>query len=126
MKKQVIRTDGAPKALGPYSQGIRSGDLVFVSGQLGVDPKSGQFVEGGVTAQTKRALENMKAVLNAAGGDMGNLVKVTVLLKDMGDFKAVNEVYATFLGDDPPARAAYAVATLPLDALIEIEGIAAL
>jgi len=125
LKKEIIKTEAAPKALGPYSQAVKTGNLLFVSGQLGIDPSTGKFVEGGVREQAHKALENIEAILKAGGGDMGNLVKVTVLLDDMSDFAAVNEVYATFFTQDPPARAAYAVAKLPLGGLIEIESIAA-
>jgi len=122
--KTVIATDKAPAAIGPYSQGISACSLTITSGQLPVDPATGAFAEGGIGAQTRQSLENVKAVLAAAGLGMENVIKTTVFLKDMNDFAAMNEVYATFFPTNPPARSAVEVARLPKDAMIEIEAIA--
>lgn len=123
-EREVIATENAPAAVGPYSQGIRAGDFVFSAGQLGIDPATGKFVEGGVEAQARQALTNLQAVLEAAGTGLSRAVKVTVFLQDMGDFKAVNGIYAQFFTKDPPARSAVQVAALPLGGLVEIEAIA--
>ena len=125
MSKRVVRTDAAPAPFqgAPYSQAIVSGDLVFVSGQLGVDPASGQLVEGGIAEQTEQVLENVKAILEAAGSGLERLVKTTIFLADLGDFQALNEVYARFVGEEPPARATFQVAALPSGALVEIEAV---
>ena len=121
-----INTDKAPAAIGPYSQAIDSGaGLVFVSGQLPIDPVTGAFPEGGVKEQTKQSLLNAKAILEMAGLNLSNVVKTTVFLADMGDFAAMNEVYAQFFSAPFPARSAVAVKTLPKGALVEIECIAA-
>ena len=121
-----INTDKAPAAIGPYSQAIDSGaDLVFVSGQLPIDPATGAFPEGGVKEQAKQSLLNAKAILEMAGLNLSNVVKTTVFLADMGDFAAMNEVYAQFFSAPFPARSAVAVKTLPKGALVEIECIAA-
>jgi len=124
MTRQAVSTNGAPAAIGPYSQGIASGDLVFCSGQLGLDPVTGNLVEGGVEAQAERALRNLGAVLDVAGVGMGDLVKTTVFLADIDDFAAVNAVYAKFMPEPPPARSTFAVGALPKGGLIEIEAIA--
>ncbi len=124
MTKEIISTTKAPAAVGPYSQAIKAGGFVFVSGQIGLDPATGKFVEGGVAEQTRQVLDNLAAVLEAAGCDMTHVVKATVLLENMDDFKVVNSIYAERFDADPPARAAYAAAKLPLDALVEIEAIA--
>jgi 2-iminobutanoate/2-iminopropanoate deaminase len=123
MSRQPISTSGAPAAIGPYSQGIASGDLVFCSGQLGLDPATGQLVEG-VEAQAERALRNLAAVLDAAGCSWGDVVKTTLFLADIGDFGTVNGVYARFMPDPPPARSTFAVGALPKGGLVEIEAIA--
>lgn len=123
MTRQAISTNSAPGAIGPYSQAIDTGDLVFCSGQLGLDPATGQLVEG-VEAQAERALRNLAAVLDAAGVRMADLVKTTILLADIDDFAAVNAVYATFMPDPPPARSTFAVRDLPKGGLVEIEAIA--
>ena len=124
--KQRIDTSNAPAAIGPYSQAIDSGHgLVFVSGQLPIDPATGAFPEGGVQAQTRQSLTNAQAILKAAGLDLANVVKTTVFLADMGDFAAMNEVYAEFFSEPFPARSAVAVKTLPKNALVEVECIAA-
>jgi 2-iminobutanoate/2-iminopropanoate deaminase len=124
MTKQAISTDNAPGALGPYSQAVRTGNFLFLSGQLGIDPEVKGLVEGGVQAQTHQIFKNIKAVLEAAGANINQIVKATVFLKDMGDFKAVNEIYAQQFDPPFPARSAVAVKTLPLNVDIEIEVIA--
>ena len=124
--REVIATENAPAAVGPYSQGIRAGHLIFTAGQLGMDPTTGKLVEGGVEAQARQALTNLQAVLEAAGTSLDRAVKVTVFLQDIEDFKAVNGVYAQFFTQDPPARSAVQVAALPLGGLVEIEAIALL
>jgi 2-iminobutanoate/2-iminopropanoate deaminase len=124
MSRQAISTTSAPAAIGPYSQGIALDDLVFCSGQIGLDPASGVLVEGGVEAQAERALQNLAAVLDAAGCTFDDVVKTTVFLADMDDFAAVNAVYARFMPDPPPARSTFAVGALPKGARIEIEAIA--
>ena len=125
--KTAIATKDAPAAIGPYSQAIRSGDMLFASGQIGLDPATGQLIPGGITEQTKRVFENIKAVLAEAGIDLLHVVKTTVYLKTMSDFAAMNEVYAKYLAPEgvvAPARSTVAVAGLPKDALVEIEVIA--
>ena len=124
--KQIISTKNAPAAIGPYSQAVRAGDLLFVSGQIPVDPATGEVVEPTIQAQAKRSLENVKAVLEAAGGSLDNVVKTTVFLKNMDDFVEMNRVYQSFFQADCPARSAVQVAKLPKDVLVEIEAIAAL
>ncbi len=122
--KKVIATTAAPAAIGPYSQAIDCGEFVFTSGQIGSDPATGKFVDGGVQAQTAQAMKNIQAVLAAAGLTLDNVVKTTVLLADIADFAAVNEVYASFFeGTTYPARCAYQVSALPAGALVEIETI---
>ena len=124
--KQRINTENAPAAIGPYSQAIDSGTgLIFVSGQLPIDPATGAFPEGGVQEQTRQSLTNAKAILEAAGLSLANVVKTTVFLADMGDFAAMNEIYAQFFSEPFPARSAVAVKTLPKGALVEVECIAA-
>jgi len=125
--KTAISTKQAPSAIGPYSQAVRIGDLVFASGQVALDPVGGQLVPGDVAEQTTRALENIRAVLTEAGLGLADVIKTTVFLKSMGDFAAMNEVYAKYLAPEgvvPPARSTVAVAGLPKDALVEIEVIA--
>ena len=124
MTRHAVVTTGAPAAIGPYSQGIVSGELVFCSGQLGLDPANGDLVEGGVEAQAERALRNLEAVLDAAGAAMDDVVKITIFLADIGDFPAVNAVYARHMPDPAPARSTFAVGALPKGGLIEIEAIA--
>ena len=123
--KQAIHTDKAPAAIGPYSQGIRVGDLIITSGQLGIDPATGAFPQG-ISAQTRQSLTNCQAVLEAAGASMTHVIKTTVFLRDMNDFAAMNEVYAAFFEGAYPARSAVQVARLPKDADVEIECIAVL
>jgi 2-iminobutanoate/2-iminopropanoate deaminase len=123
MTRQAISTSGAPGAIGPYSQAIASGDLVFCSGQLGLDPATGELVEG-VEAQADRAMRNLAAVLDAAGCTFGDAVKTTIFLADMGDFAAVNAIYGRYVPDPPPARSTVQVAALPKAGRVEIEAIA--
>ena len=122
--KKIIATTAAPAAIGPYSQGIEGGSIVITSGQLPVDPVTGAFAEGGIAGQTRQSLTNVQAVLAQAGLTMENIIKTTVFLKDMNDFAAMHEVYATFFPENPPARSAVEVARLPKDAMVEIEAIA--
>ena len=122
--KKIIHTDHAPAAIGPYSQAIDTGDFVFVAGQVALNPATGQIEAEDIAGQTTRVLENVKAILLAADLGMEHVVKTTVLLQTMDHFKSMNEVYARYFGDEPPARAAYAAAGLPLGALVEIEVIA--
>jgi 2-iminobutanoate/2-iminopropanoate deaminase len=124
MNKEVVATDKAPKAIGPYVQAIKVGEFVYASGQIPLDPKTGNLVEGDIKLQTRRALENLKAVLEAAGSSLDRVVKATVFLKNIGDFAAMNEVYDAFLGQAKPARSTVAVAELPRGALVEIDLIA--
>ena len=124
--REPVKTESAPAAIGPYSQAIRAGDFVFVSGQIAIDPATGQFVSGTVAEQTERVLKNVAAVLTAAGSSLDKVVKTTVFLTDMKDFVEMNEVYATFFSDTPPARATVAAAGLPRDARVEIEAVALL
>ena len=124
--KQVIHTDSAPAAIGPYSQAIQIGEFLFVSGQVPIAPSTGAVVEGDITVQARQSLNNVKAILNAAGTNMGAVVKTTVFLADMNDFAAMNEVYAQFFQEPFPARSAVQVARLPKDAKVEIEAIAQL
>ncbi len=126
-QKSIISTTSAPAAIGPYSQAVRLGDLVYTSGQVALDPATGNFLGGDVTAQTERVCENLRAVLNEAGLNLTHVVKTTVFLKDMTDFAAMNEVYARYFAPTdvvPPARSTVQVAALPKDAAVEIECIA--
>ena len=123
---EVVHSDKAPKALGPYSQAIVANGFVFASGQVPIDPATGEFAEGGIAEQTRQSLTNVTHVLAAAGTDLSHVVKTTVYLSDMANFAAMNEVYATFFKDPYPARSAVAVKTLPKGALVEIEVLAAL
>jgi 2-iminobutanoate/2-iminopropanoate deaminase len=124
MPFDFVATDGAPKAIGPYSQGIRVNGFVFTAGQVALDPKIGELVAGGISEQTSRALENLSAILTAAGSSLSQVVKTTVFLVDMGDFAAMNEVYGRAFGTHRPARSTVAVAALPRGARVEIEAIA--
>jgi 2-iminobutanoate/2-iminopropanoate deaminase len=124
-RRRVVKTDRAPQAIGPYSQGIvAAGELVYTSGQIGFDPKTGEMVSGGIEEQTEQTLRNLAAVLEAAGSDMSHVLKTTVFLADMNDFAAMNEVYRRHFKDAPPARSTVQVARLPRDARIEIEAVA--
>ena len=122
--KKVISTTKAPAAIGPYSQAIKVGNLVYTSGQIPIDPATGVFVEGGIKEQTRQSLTNIKAILTEVGLSMGNVVKTTVFLADMNDFADMNAVYAEFFAEPYPARSAVAVKTLPKGALVEIEVVA--
>jgi 2-iminobutanoate/2-iminopropanoate deaminase len=122
----MIISDRAPRAIGPYSQAVRAGDLVFASGQIPIDPTTGEFVAGGIAEQTEQVLRNLRAVFEAAGLTMNHIVKTTVFLADMDDFTAMNEVYGRFFGVEPPARATVQAARLPRDARVEIEAIASI
>ena len=124
--KEIISTSNAPSAIGPYSQAVKAGNLLFISGQVPLDPATGEVVEGDITVQTRRVLDNVKAILTEAGADFSNVVKTTVFLKDMNDFAAMNAVYAEFFQEPYPARSAVQVARLPKDVLVEIEAIATL
>ena len=125
MLKEVINTTMAPAAIGPYSQAIKVGNLVYTSGQIPIDPATGNFVEGGIKEQTRQSLSNVKAILEEAGLTMANVVKTTVFMADMNDFADMNAVYAEFFAEPYPARSAVAVKTLPKGALVEIEVVAA-
>ena len=122
--KEIIRTDGAPQAIGPYAQAVRHSGLVFLSGQIPLDPASGQLTGGGIEQQTARVLDNLRAVLEASGSSLDRVVKTTVFLKNMGDFPKMNEVYAGYFPSDPPARSTVEAARLPRDVDVEIDCIA--
>ena len=122
--KEIIATDKGPKAIGPYSQAVRANGFIFTAGQVAFDPATGQIVEGDVAAQTVRVLENLKAIVEAAGSSLDHAVKATVYLKDMGDFAAMNEVYARYFAKNPPARSTVEAARLPRDVRVEIDLIA--
>lgn len=124
-KKQIIRTKEAPAAIGPYSQAVLFDGTLYCSGQIAIDPVSGQMIKGDVRAETKRVMENLKAVLADAGMNFSNVLKVSIFLKDLNDYAAVNEVYASFFSENPPAREAVQVVRLPKDAAVEISLIAA-
>lgn len=125
MSLEFVSTAGAPKAIGPYSQAVQSNGFLFTAGQVALDPNRGELVAGGISEQTARALENLRAILNAAHSDFSQVVKTTVFLVDMADFAAMNEVYSRAFGDHRPARSTVAVAALPRGARVEIEVIAA-
>ncbi len=122
--KQAISSSGAPKAIGPYSPALRAGEWLFVSGQIGLDPSTGQLVEGGIAAQTRRVLDNIGALLKAAGLSFSDVVRTTIFLADMNDFASVNEIYAAYFPAPAPARATVQVSRLPKDARLEIDAIA--
>ncbi|MDX1600086.1 MAG: RidA family protein [Anaerolineales bacterium] len=125
-KREVVIASSAPQPIGPYSVGVRWGGLMFTSGAIGTDPESGELVGGGIAAETRQALENLSQVLNAGGSSLDRVVKTTVFLDDLQDYAAMNEVYAEFFSQDPPARSAVEVAQLPKGAAVEIEAIAVL
>ena len=122
--KEIVATSRAPQAIGPYSQAVRAGNLVFASGQIPIDPATKEFVAGGVAEQTEQVLKNLKAVFEAVGIGLDQIVKTTVFLADMNDFTAMNEVYGKYFAENPPARATMQAARLPRDAKVEIEAIA--
>ncbi len=124
MEKSVISTKNAPAAIGPYSQAIKAGNLVFISGQIPIIPATGEILRGDIKLQTKQVLENLKNILDAAGSCIDNVVKTTVFMKDLNDYTAINDVYKEFFTDKPPARAAVQAARLPRDVGVEIEAIA--
>lgn len=124
MTKEIIKTEKAPAAIGPYSQAVKHGDFVFVSGCLGINPATGQLADGGVEAQARQSLENLKEVLEAAGSSFDKVVKATVFIKDMNDFPKINEIYGEYFTKNHPARSCVEVARLPKDGLVEIEAIA--
>ncbi len=124
MERQVVSTDKAPKAMGPYSQAIRVGDFVFCAGQVGLDPSTGKLVEGDIQVQTRRVLQNLSAALEAAGGSLNRVVKTTVFLTNLDDFQKMNAIYAEFFPAAPPARSTVQVARLPAGASVEIDAIA--
>jgi len=124
MTREIVQTDHAPKAIGPYAQAVKINGVVYTAGQIPIDPKTGNFVEGGINEQTRQVLENLKAVLAAAGSSLDQVVKATVFLKNIGDFPAMNEVYEEYLGTAKPARSTVAVADLPRGALVEIDLVA--
>ncbi|HJX73814.1 MAG TPA: RidA family protein [Candidatus Deferrimicrobiaceae bacterium] len=124
--RETVKTEKAPAAIGPYSQGIRSGGFLFCSGQIPLDPATGKMVEGGIKVQTERVLQNLEAVLASGGASLRSVVKTTVYLVDLADFPAMNGVYGTFFPENPPARATVQVAKLPAGALVEIDAIASL
>jgi 2-iminobutanoate/2-iminopropanoate deaminase len=124
MNKVTVSTDNAPKAIGPYEQGIKIGDFVYASGQIPLDPRTGALIAGGITEQTRQVMENLRAILEAGGSSLDRVVKATVFLKNIADFAAMNEVYAEYLGQAKPARSPVAVADLPRGALVEIDFIA--
>ena len=125
-KKVIVVAEKAPKAIGPYSAAVKAGNLVYTAGQLGIDPESGQFVPGGIEAETRQALMNLKAILEEAGTSLESVVKTTVFLKDMNDFGVMNVIYGEFFTENYPARSAVQVARLPKDGAIEIEAVALL
>jgi len=122
--KEIIQTASAPQAIGPYSQAVKINGFVFASGQIPIDPATGEFVAGGIEEQTEQVLKNLSAVLEAAGSGLGSVIKTTVFLADMQEFTAMNGVYGKFFGQEPPARATVEAARLPRDARVEIEAIA--
>lgn len=128
MKKSVITTDAAPRAIGAYSQAVlvEGGGLLFMSGQIGLNPETMEIVSGGVGPEAEQVMKNLGAILKEAGGDFGSIVKATVYLEEIDDFAVVNEIYASYFSSDPPARAAFAVGALPRGAKVEIEAVAAL
>ena len=125
-KKEIVTAEKAPRAIGPYSAAVKAGNLIFTAGQLGIDPESGEFVPGGIEAETRQALLNLQDVLEAAGSSLKSVVKTTVFLRDMNDFGVMNVIYGEFFTEDYPARSAVQVARLPKDGAVEIEAVALL
>jgi len=123
-ERRPVHTEQAPKAIGPYSQAIATGGFVFTAGQIAIDPDTGEIVDGGIAAQTRQVLTNLKNILEAAGASMASVVKTTVFLQDMSDFATMNQVYSEFFAKEPPARSTVAVAALPKGGLVEIEAAA--
>lgn len=126
MDKNIISTEKAPAAIGPYSQAVKSGNFLFASGQIPIDPATGQIVEGGIEEQTRQVLENVKGLLESLGASMDNIVKTTLFISDMNDFAAINNIYASYFKQSPPARSCVEVSRLPKDVKIEMEFIASL
>jgi len=126
VQKEIISSAKAPKAIGPYSQAIRAGHIIYTSGQLGMDPVSGVIVDGGVEAETRQALHNLESILSSAGTDLASVLKTTVFLRDINDFSRMNGIYQEFFKDQPPARSAVQVGALPKGAAVEIEAVAIL
>ena len=124
MQKKVVQTDKAPKAIGPYSQAIRTEAMIYTAGQTGLEPATGELIAGGVEEQTRQVLNNIRNVLEAAGSSLEHVVKTTVFLQDMNDFAKMNAIYAEYFGENPPARSTIAVAALPKGGLVEIEAVA--
>ena len=124
MIRETVNTDKAPKAIGPYAQAIKAGEFIYTAGQIPIDPQTGNLIAGGIAEQTRQVLENLKAVLEAAGSSLDKVIKATVFLKNMADFAALNEVYGEYLGKAKPARSTVAVAELPRGALVEIDFVA--
>ena len=124
MERTVISTDGAPSAIGPYSQAVRVGQVIYTSGQIPLDPATMEVASGGITGQSQQAMRNLLAVVEAGGGDSSTVIKTTCFLSDMEDFAAFNQVYATFFDEQPPARSCVEVARLPKDVLVEVEAVA--
>lgn len=124
MQREIITTENAPAAVGPYSQAVCAGALIYTAGQIPLDPRTGKLVDGDVQTQTRQVIHNLEAVLDAAGSSLNNVIKTTVFLSDINDYAAVNEVYGSFFGDSTPARSAVQVAALPLGARLEIEVVA--
>jgi 2-iminobutanoate/2-iminopropanoate deaminase len=124
MKREIVHTEKAPKAIGPYSQAIRTDSMIYAAGQTGIDPATGDLIPGGVEEQTRQVLTNLQNVIEAAGSSFKNVVKTTVFLRDMNDFAKMNAIYAEYFGENPPARSTIAVAGLPKGGLVEIEAIA--
>ena len=122
--KRIITTDKAPKAIGPYSQAVEANGMLFISGQVPINPKTGKVVEGGIREQTLQVMQNIEAILNEAGFNFSDIIKSTCMLSDMTYFKEMNGIYGSFFNENPPARAAYAVKELPLGVLVEIEAVA--
>ncbi|MEW5957781.1 MAG: RidA family protein [Chloroflexota bacterium] len=124
LNREIISTQNAPAAIGPYSQGVRVGDFVFTAGQIGLVPATGQLIDGGIDEQTRQVMRNLAGILATAGSDLDKIIKTTIFVTDIGDFAAVNQVYGSFFAANPPARSTVQVAALPLGAKVEIEAVA--